>query len=396
MLVALVCWRVGFCSACCLPLRLPAHHPAHPFLVAAKFAEKVRLLPNAGIPSIHKQSKQIMEYPDPWVLRHAGKTLGAGQRKTPAGAAATLEGIVDENIDAGHRHFSAMHWLYPSPLHHAVLGSALDAGTSDGLYEAAANFMMHKKRGGGGHTSWSASWEAALWARLGNAVNAYDSIQRIKSRYVTANLLSIHPPLQDKHTQGCITCFGERPFQNANGLQKKTATVLNRRREFETNDNAKFQMDGNSGYTAAVMEMLLHSHAPNALSLLPALPVQWASGRLIGARARGHMAVSVTWSAGKVVAAELQFLSVHPYWTFSAYHKKKVLALAATPQPEDGGFPLALWAPNTLTVQAGNGTCKVEQLTAKTSPGQVLTLLRVDLASPCSIVLCDKVPCALQ
>jgi hypothetical protein len=110
--------------------------------------------------------------------------------------------------------------------------------------------MTSKHHAGGGHTSWSASWEALLYARLHIPISVYESLGRLLKRYVTSNLLSIHPRLQNKHLAGCITCYteqgGGRGGGGGNGLMYNRrqgdggfGEALSRKREFETIDGAK-------------------------------------------------------------------------------------------------------------------------------------------------------------
>jgi len=70
-----------------------------------------------------------------------------------------------------------------------------------------------------------------------------------------------------------------------------------------------FQIDGNFGFTAGVVELLLQSHRTvdgmRELHLLPTLPPAWPSGSARGLRARGGVTVDLTWDDGALVAARL-------------------------------------------------------------------------------------------
>ena len=76
----------------------------------------------------------------------------------------------------------------------------------------------------------------------------------------------------------------------------------------------QFQIDGNLGYLAALTEMLLQSHTPGVLSLLPALPASLPSGHVYGLNARGNVIVSMAWRDHKLLASKLLFQSDHFWW----------------------------------------------------------------------------------
>ncbi len=57
------------------------------------------------------------------------------------------------------------------------------------------------------------------------------------------------------------------------------------------------QVDGTLGVPAGIHEMLLQSHL-GYIDVLPALPTDWSTGKLQGARVRGGFEVDLAWNKG--------------------------------------------------------------------------------------------------
>ena len=66
-----------------------------------------------------------------------------------------------------------------------------------------------------------------------------------------------------------------------------------------------FQIDGNYGLMAGVLEMVVQSHG-GQIRVLPALPEVWREGSCRGIRCRGGLAVDLAWQDGS-----LSELTVH-------------------------------------------------------------------------------------
>lgn len=154
-----------------------------------------------------------------------------------------------DETEVGHRHVSHLFGLYP--------GYEIDVATTPELAAAARKTLAARLAGGGGQTGWSAAWLTMFRARLGEGNEAWAMLRKLFRQSTAPNYFDTHPA--------------------------DAAPI--------------FQIDGNLGATAAIVEMLMQSH-DRRLRLLPALPRAWASGRIAGIRARGGVAVDIDWRDG--------------------------------------------------------------------------------------------------
>ncbi|KAJ5950864.1 Alpha-L-fucosidase [Penicillium vulpinum] len=150
-------------------------------------------------------------------------------------------------VEPGHRHTSHLWALHP--------GNAITPGQTPQLAEACGVTLRRRAEHGGGHTGWSRAWLVNLHARLLEADECSSHLDSLLSRSTLSNLLDSHPP---------------------------------------------FQIDGNFGGGAGIIEMLIQSHEPGVLRILPACPTGW-TGSIRGVRARGGFELHFNFENGRVV-----------------------------------------------------------------------------------------------
>lgn len=152
-----------------------------------------------------------------------------------------------EQLEDKHRHISLLYGLYP--------GNVISAKRTAWLVDPVKKVL--EERGDEG-TGFSRAWKMSLWARL------YDGDRALK---IFKGYLK-----QQSYPQLFAKCY------------------------------TPLQVDGTLGVTAGITEMLLQSHE-GVIDLLPALPAEWADGKLNGACARGAFEVSLQWQKNKLTQA---------------------------------------------------------------------------------------------
>ena len=159
--------------------------------------------------------------------------------------------------EPGHRHISHLFALYPD--HQITLRETPD------LAKAARATLERRLANGGGSTGWSRAWIINCWARLEDGDAAYQSVLALLRNCTRNNFFDV--------------C----------GMKA----------------DSPYQIDGNLGGTAGLVEMLVQSHG-GVIRLLPALPSAWPAGSFRGLRARGAVEIDLTWRNSKAAAATLR------------------------------------------------------------------------------------------
>ncbi len=158
-----------------------------------------------------------------------------------------------------HRHISHLLGLYPF--------EQISIYDTPELAQAAKNVLLKKMSLSGWESvGWNRAWNINLFARLGDGNSALANLKALLN-ITASSLLTYHPP------------FG--------GAEENI-----------------FELDGNTGATAGIAEMLLQS-GDGYIRILPALPDEWKGGKISGLRARGCFQVDIEWQNGTLKRIKL-------------------------------------------------------------------------------------------
>lgn len=161
--------------------------------------------------------------------------------------------------DINHRHISHLFGLYP--------GNQINK-ENEPLIEACRTSLERREDKG---TGWCMAWKACLWAKLGDGNHALTLLKNqlrltreeacsLVGGGIYPNMLCAHPP---------------------------------------------FQIDGNFGFAAAVLEMLVQ-YEEQKIVFLPALPDEWKDGMAEGVKAPGNITLNFKWKEKRVTEINLK------------------------------------------------------------------------------------------
>ena len=113
---------------------------------------------------------------------------------------------------------------------------------------------------------------------------------------------NIYARLNDgKRAKECLDlllrfCTGQNLYTHHNDWRNMGVTL-----KFLHAGHPPFQIDANLGFVSAIYEMLLYSDL-DKIKLLPALPEEFAQGKIENIHARGGYILSIEWSKNEVKA----------------------------------------------------------------------------------------------
>lgn len=155
-----------------------------------------------------------------------------------------------------HRHTSHLLGLYPFNQIHPEKDKELCRAARRSIERRRENFEI---------TSWGMNMLIGYYARLGDGASAFEIMQETFQKIVKCNMASV--------------------MADEESMWKGT-----------------WELDGNTGFTAAVSELLVQS-TENTVWLLPALPSQWKEGFLKGVSLKNRGKIDIFWKNGKLAYA---------------------------------------------------------------------------------------------
>ena len=169
-----------------------------------------------------------------------------------------------DNPDNKHRHVSHLWGVYP--------GKEINWQDTPELMEAAKQSLIFRGDEGAG---WSLAWKISFWARFRDGNHAWQMVRTLL-----------------------------RPFGKFGPGEKTNESYRGGSYPNLLDACPPFQIDGNFGGAAGIVEMLIQSHL-GSIDLLPALPDGIPEGHIRGICARGGFELDFTWAESKLKSVKV-------------------------------------------------------------------------------------------
>lgn len=166
-----------------------------------------------------------------------------------------------------HRHLSHLYGAYPSDL--------FTPKARPEQYEACIKSLEVRTNREDVSGGWGQAWASCMWARFGKADKFYRDFFGLVRDFSSNSLLDLH----------------HNPYKTLEGYDLK--------------DDYLFQIDGNFGAIAAVIEALC-GYFDEEVHLLRALPENWQTGELCGIRVPGGHDIDLKWKDGKLTEVSVR------------------------------------------------------------------------------------------
>jgi len=165
----------------------------------------------------------------------------------------------DMALPESHRHFSHLMAFHPLSL--------LNYSNTEDRKTINASMNLLEQKGSMNWVGYSFSWQANMYARMGDGQKAAETLQKFASCFTLPN--SFH--VNGDQCEGKLSSFRYRPFT----------------------------LEGNFAFASAVQEMLLQSH-DDVIEVFPAIPAAWREASFNHFRAEGAFVISAKKENGNV------------------------------------------------------------------------------------------------
>jgi alpha-L-fucosidase 2 len=169
-----------------------------------------------------------------------------------------------DDPDNKHRHVSHLWGVYP--------GHEINWQDTPEFMEAAKQSLIARGDEGAG---WSLAWKISFWARFRDGNHAWQMVQTLL-----------------------------RPFGKIEPGKKSNESYHGGTYPNLMDACPPFQIDGNFGGAAGIVEMLMQSHL-GSIDILPALPDEIPQGLIRGIRARGGFELDFKWAEGRLTSLKV-------------------------------------------------------------------------------------------